>query len=69
MTGCLVELIEADLLPLRRRRIKRDGTGDERKLEVAFPVRTQGHVTNSYATQNHRDKTNLCADSAESTAQ
>ena len=43
IAGLLVELMEADLLPLGGRRKQRDRTGDEREFQVAFPVRARGH--------------------------
>src|SRR5712671_884049 len=54
----LVELVEADLLLLRRRRKQRDWARDQGQLEVAFPVRTRGHGTNSFedGTWTQRDR-------------
>jgi hypothetical protein len=43
VAGGLVELMEADLLPLGRRREKRDRAGNERELEVALPISTRCH--------------------------
>jgi len=43
VTGRPVELVERDLLALRGRRIERDGTGDERQSQEAFPVGSRGH--------------------------
>src|SRR3984957_15226261 len=45
MTGLSVELVEGDLLGLRRGRVERDGTGDERKAQEAFPIGAGGHGT------------------------
>jgi hypothetical protein len=39
----LVDLMKADFLSLTARWIKRDRTGDERQLQIAFPVSTGGH--------------------------
>ena len=43
IAGLFVELVETDFFPLGSRRIKGDGTRDQRQLEVAFPIRTRGH--------------------------
>ena len=43
-TRTAIELIERDLLGFRGGRVQRDGTGDERKAQEAFPVRAGGHV-------------------------
>src|SRR6201996_2514143 len=43
VAGLPVELIERDLLGFRGGRVQRDGTGDERKAQEAFPVRARGH--------------------------
>ena len=56
VAGFLIELMEADLLAFAGRRIKRDRAGDERQLQIAFPVRTRGHGTLLYATQNTTNK-------------
>ena len=48
IAGLFVELMEADLFALGRRRKKRDGAGDERELQVAFPVRAWGHGSTPY---------------------
>ena len=45
VAGFPVELVERDLLGFRRGRIQRDGTGDERKAQEAFPVGAGGHDT------------------------
>ena len=45
VAGLLVELVEADLFALRRRRKQRNRTRDERELQITFPVRTRGHST------------------------
>jgi hypothetical protein len=45
VAGLTIELVERDLFGLRRGRIKRDGTGDERKAQKAFPVGAGGHDT------------------------
>jgi hypothetical protein len=42
VAGLPVELVERDLLGFRCGRIKRDGTGDERKAQKAFPVSAGG---------------------------
>jgi hypothetical protein len=39
VAGFAIELIERDLLGFRGGRVQRDGTGDERKAQEAFPVR------------------------------
>jgi hypothetical protein len=41
MPCILIELMEADLLAFRCGRKQRNRTGNERQLEVAFPVRTR----------------------------
>src|SRR6185437_12980480 len=46
----LFELVEADLLALGSSRIERDGTGDERQTQEAFPVDSRGHYANSTKT-------------------
>src|SRR4030088_3228259 len=43
VAGVLVELVKADLLPLRRGREQGYGKGHERQLEVALPARTRCH--------------------------
>src|SRR6185437_3785388 len=43
VTGLAVDLVEADFFGVRRRRVKRDRAGHERKTEEAFPVGTGGH--------------------------
>ena len=43
VAGLPVELVERDLFGFRRGRIERDGTGDERKAQEAFPVGAGGH--------------------------
>ena len=43
VAGLPVELVERDLFGLRRGRIQRDRTGDERKAQEAFPVGAGGH--------------------------
>jgi hypothetical protein len=43
ITGLLVKLVETDLFPLRRRWEQCDRARDERKLEIAFPIRARGH--------------------------
>jgi hypothetical protein len=43
VAGRLVDLMEADLLPLAAGRKQRHRTRDEREFQVAFPVRTWGH--------------------------
>jgi hypothetical protein len=42
VAGLPVQLVERDLFGLRSGRIERDGTGDERKAQKAFPVRAGG---------------------------
>ena len=54
VAGLLVELMEADLLALRRRRVHGDRAGDERELQVAFPVRTRGHGLTPYSIGTER---------------
>ena len=43
VAGLAVDLIEADLFAIRRRRIKGDRAGHERKAQEAFPVGAGGH--------------------------
>jgi hypothetical protein len=43
MVGISVDLAEADLFRIGRGRIERDGTGDERKAQEAFPIGARGH--------------------------
>src|SRR5262249_24667458 len=43
VAGLLVDLMEADFFPLRRRREQGDGTGDKRQFEVTLPVCTRRH--------------------------
>jgi hypothetical protein len=43
VTGVLVELVKADLFALAGRREKSDRTGDERQLQIAFPIGARGH--------------------------
>jgi hypothetical protein len=45
VAGFPVELVERDLLGFRGGRVQRDGTGDERKAQEAFPVRAGGPWT------------------------
>jgi hypothetical protein len=44
VAGLSVGPVERDLFGLRRGRIQRDGTGDERKAQEAFPVGARGHT-------------------------
>ena len=43
MAGLPIQLVEGDLFGFGRGRIKRDGTGDERKAQKTLPVRAGGH--------------------------
>jgi hypothetical protein len=43
LTRLTIDLIEADLLGIGRRRIQSDRTGNEGKAQKAFPVGTRGH--------------------------
>ena len=43
VAGVPVDLVEADLFGIGRGRIERDGTGDERKAQKAFPVGARCH--------------------------
>ena len=56
VTGLFVELMKTDLFALACRGIKRDRAGDERQLQIAFPIRTRGHGTHLYATQIRNTK-------------
>jgi hypothetical protein len=59
MAGLPVELVERDLLALRRGRIERHGAGDEGQTQEAFPVGARGHDTqNSTDGGRHGFKTN-----------
>jgi hypothetical protein len=44
VAGLPVELVEADLLALRGRRIERHRAGDQGQTQKAFPVGARGHV-------------------------
>src|SRR5271166_6163279 len=44
IAGGLVDLMECDALRGRARRMQRNWTGDQRKLEVAFPVGTHNQL-------------------------
>ena len=43
VAGLAVDLVEVRLLGLAGRREERDRAGDERELEIAFPVRARRH--------------------------
>ena len=43
VAGFAVDLVEADLFGIRRRRIQRDRAGHERKAQKTFPVGAGGH--------------------------
>jgi hypothetical protein len=43
VAGIPVDLVEADLFGIGGGRVERDGTGDERKAQKAFPVGAGGH--------------------------
>src|SRR5262249_43817002 len=43
VAGVLIELMKADFLSPRRSREQRYGTGNQRELQIAFPIRTRGH--------------------------
>ena len=54
----LFELVEADLLALGSSRIERDGTGDERQTQEAFPVDSRGHYAKLHKDERLGLKTN-----------
>jgi hypothetical protein len=43
VTRIPIDLVEADLFGIGSGRVERDGTGDERKAQEAFPVGAGGH--------------------------
>src|SRR6185437_10621680 len=43
VAGLAIDLVETDLFAIRRRRIKGDRAGHERKAQEAFPVGAGGH--------------------------
>jgi hypothetical protein len=51
VAGLLIDLSEGDPLRSGRRRLERDRTRDEGKLEVALPIRTRRGHGNSYSTR------------------
>src|SRR5690606_25034834 len=53
--GPAIDLVEADLLGLRRRGEKGYGAGHEGQAKKAFPVRTRGHRRTPYARHARQD--------------
>jgi hypothetical protein len=51
VSGLLVDLVETDLVGLRRGREKRDRTGNQRKAQKAFPIGTRGHLKLLHSTE------------------
>ena len=43
ISSLFVDLMEADLFPLGGRRKQCNGAGNERQLQIAFPIRARGH--------------------------
>jgi hypothetical protein len=44
MAGLLVDLVKVGFLGLKRRRKELDRTGDQRELQITFPIGAGSHV-------------------------